>query len=202
MSDSKKENHPKDARKIMLFEGEKTTEIYEVTDVVAMMDYDLSLHCTNVANLIEKFGQDLEIKGIEMLLDAALTHDVGKIYISSDILHKPASLDVVEKEIMDTHAYISFRILSEMGFSKDVCTIVLYHHGMKKIYMGKDLPVLPDTLKRHANVLRTLDAYDALISRRSFRSGYTETEAIEILNTEGWYDAITLKLLKKMQGFF
>lgn len=73
---------------------------------------------------------------------------------------------------------------------------------MKDIYMGKNLPVLPDDLKRHANVLRTLDAYDALISRRSFRSGYTETEAIEILETEGWYDAITLNLLKKMQGFF
>lgn len=186
----------------MLFESEDTTEVYEVTDVVAMMDYELNLHCSNVANLVEKFGQDLELGDLELLFHAASTHDVGKIYISSDILHKPASLDIVEKEIMDTHAYISFRILSEMGFSKDVCTIVLYHHGMKDIYMGKNLPVLPDDLKRHANVLRTLDAYDALISRRSFRSGYTETEAIEILETEGWYDAITLNLLKKMQGFF
>ncbi|ABR30136.1 metal dependent phosphohydrolase [Thermosipho melanesiensis BI429] len=85
------------------------------------------IHSRNVANLSKKlakvFGVD-EMKTWE----AAMLHDIGKVFLSDRILKKPGRLTNAEKVQIQNHVKIGYEILNRFEFLKDISKIVLYHH--------------------------------------------------------------------------
>uniref|UniRef100_UPI0028A26757 HD-GYP domain-containing protein n=1 Tax=Candidatus Igneacidithiobacillus taiwanensis TaxID=1945924 RepID=UPI0028A26757 len=63
-------------------------------------------HCARVGDLAEALGQTIGIpdQELQLLRDAGLVHDVGKIGIPDGVLLKHAHLDAHEWEIMKTHS--------------------------------------------------------------------------------------------------
>lgn len=124
------------------------------------------------------------------LLRSATLHDIGKIGINDEILHKESSLDYHEYEYMKTHTTLGReafeRIIKETGgtrwlyLAKD---IAYCHHehwdgtGYPNGLKGEEIPV-------YARMLTVVDVYDALTSRRSYKEAYSHEKAIEIILEE------------------
>ncbi len=108
-------------------------------------------------------------KDLETLKIGGLFHDIGKIGISDSILLKNGKLTDEEYDEIKTHPIIGKNILSNAAIFEDIIPIVLYHHerydgkGYPYGLHDKDIPLL-------ARVVAVADAFDAMTSRRSYRS--------------------------------
>lgn len=120
-------------------------------------------------NLPEKQIREIKIAG--------MLHDVGKIGISDEILHKPARLSKDEFEEMKRHPSIGTWILNTLNLSENTINAINYHHerydgtGYPLGISGKDLPI-------ETQIISLSDAYDAMTSERPYRDAMSPEEAI------------------------
>ena len=120
---------------------------------------------------------DQEIVDIEY---AAMVHDIGKIGIKEEILHKAGKLDPEEEEALRHHPQIGNRILEPVAFLASVAPIVLYHHewyngeGYPDGLKGEDIPL-------GSRIVSVIDAYDAMTSDRPYRKAFSKEIAVKEL---------------------
>lgn len=133
----------------------------------------VSKYAVNIAtklNLPEKQIREIKIAG--------MLHDVGKIGISDEILHKPAKLSKAEFEEMKRHPSIGTWILNTLNLSENTINAINYHHerydgtGYPLGICGKDLPI-------ETQIISLSDAYDAMTSERPYRDAMSPEEAIK-----------------------
>jgi putative nucleotidyltransferase with HDIG domain len=111
---------------------------------------------------------------------SGMLHDIGKIGINDDVLHKPGKLGVEEFEHIKTHVEIGSRILRDMNNLKDVIPVILHHHE------SWDGGGYPDNLEAEqiplaARIVAVADSYDAMSSDRPYREGMSEEKIEQIL---------------------
>ncbi len=143
-------------------------------------------HCRRVKMYSMRMGKTLGLTKEEMetLECGTLLHDIGKIGVSEDILHKPGTLTDEEYEHVKTHSAIGGDILSEVDFLKEARKIVRHHHER---FDGKGYPdglndrQLGDLVK----IVMVADAYDAMTSERPYRKGMSREKALSILRENG-----------------
>lgn len=118
------------------------------------------------------------------LKEAALLHDLGSIYIPSEIFNKPGPLLPDEKKLVNEHVVFGAQLLERFpGYEKDLAPWVYHHHE------NWDGSGHPDGLKGEAiplpsRILRIAETWDALTSRRSYRDAYPKARAVEVLKEE------------------
>jgi putative nucleotidyltransferase with HDIG domain len=106
-----------------------------------------------------------KLEGIRM---AGMIHDIGKIYVPSEILSKPRKLTEVEFQIIKTHPQVGYDILKDIEFPYPVAEIVRQHHekmdgsGYPQGLSGKDI-------LREAKILCVADVLEAMSSHRPYR---------------------------------
>ena len=112
---------------------------------------------------------------------AGILHDVGKIGISKEILHKPSKLNPEEIQIMMAHPLMSVEVIKPFlthDFFKEVATNVESHHeridgkGYPHQLAGDRIPVL-------SRVILIVDAFDAMTQSRAYRKGLPKEVAIK-----------------------
>lgn len=145
----------------------------------------------------EKIGlNNDQLKALER---GALLHDIGKIGISDTILHKPGKLTDDEWKIMRMHPDIGARIVERIPFLQESMSVVRYHHerwdgsGYPLGVKSKDIPI-------QARIFAVVDVFDALTSKRSYRSKASPDEAIQYLREESGvlFDADIVETLSKL----
>ncbi len=102
--------------------------------------------------------------------DAAVLHDIGKLAIPDAILKKPGPLTTEEFDIMKTHPVLGGQILAgaKDPFLKMAHTVALHHHerwdgkGYPNGLAGEDCPL-------EARIVGIVDVYDALTERRVYK---------------------------------
>ena len=107
-------------------------------------------HSINVAKLCERIAKDMKFdeEKLESLHYASILHDIGKLKIPTDILHKPTKLTPDEFEIIKQHSKYTKDILTENDFPQDIITIAYHHHeklngkGYPRHIEGKDLTLI------------------------------------------------------------
>lgn len=115
---------------------------------------------------------------------AAPLHDIGKVGIPDEILHKPGRLDDQEREVMSAHPQIGYdvlvratRELGEHPLVRIAADITLYHHerwdglGYPTKKKGDEIPV-------GARLMAVADVYDALVSRRPYKEPFSHDVAV------------------------
>ena len=167
----------------------------KIAEALGMMDDDLLSHCMQTKSLASLVCKSLDLDR-NILETAAVVHDIGKIYVPASIMRKPAGLNSIEREIIDLHAYIGYRILMELEIDSMICNVVLYHHGRDKPWI-KPTPEITDDVKLYADALRTIDAYDALTSDRPFREKVTPEDAICELKKDGFGVPSVISILEQ-----
>jgi len=144
-------------------------------------------HSHRVAELCKQLAaaSKLSEREIEEIYSAGLLHDIGKIAIPETLLNKPGRLTEEEFEEVRRHPEIGYRILSSVNDMAEMAEYVLSHHerldgkGYPKGLAGEDIPL-------QARMIAIADAFDAMTSERSYRSPFTEAEAVlELMKNSG-----------------
>ena len=101
---------------------------------------------------------------------AAVLHDVGKIGVSDNILHKPTKLNSKEEKQMQLHSLVGAEIVSHIKGLRDLIGGIKYHHER---YDGKGYPegLKSDEIPFMARIISVADTFDAMISDRPYRKG-------------------------------
>jgi response regulator RpfG family c-di-GMP phosphodiesterase len=109
---------------------------------------------------------------------AGLIHDIGKIGITELVLNKPGTLTAAEYKEVKQHCQIGERILSPVMDDDELMQMVRGHHER---YDGKGYPdgKRGDEIPIGAAILSVCDAFDAMTSKRPYRSSMEIDRAFE-----------------------
>lgn len=126
---------------------------------------------------------NLPIEEIGKLELAGLLHDIGMIGVPEDILNKTSDLTPEEFENIKKHVEHGVRILEDIKQLKEVVEIIKYHHER---YDGEGYPygLKGDEIPLNARIISIADAYDSLVSKRSYRIGTSHEEAIKQIEAQ------------------
>lgn len=123
----------------------------------------------------------MSAKQQEILQQAALLHDVGKIGIRDNVLLDPGPLDEQKWQIMKSHPVIGAQIIKQTepkSVMRQIYEGVMYHHekydgtGYPCGLRGKEIPLV-------ARIIAIADAFDAMTSDRPYRKDKSPREALE-----------------------
>ena len=139
-------------------------------------------HCENVANLTCRLCEHLHCqKGFtEYCTICAYLHDLGKLFIPSEILQKPGKLTDEEYEIMKTHTTLGYNMCMKDLKLRSYAAGALYHHeslngsGYPNGLSKKDIPY-------EGQIIRVADEYDAIVSKRQYKSHIGISDTLKIL---------------------
>lgn len=161
-----------------------TEIIGALAQAIEVRDIYTSGHCHRVAYMACEVGKRLGLNSQELinLKWAGIVHDVGKIGIPEEILNKTGKLTPEEYEVMKTHPALGAKILSSMRNSHDILSGVRHHHERID---GKGYPdkISGDSISLQARIIAVCDVWDALTSKRSYRTEFPFHEAIEIMKS-------------------
>jgi diguanylate cyclase (GGDEF)-like protein len=135
-------------------------------------------HSERVAQLASRLAGRLGLprEDVELTQLAASVHDVGKLALPEDLLHKRDPLTASDWATLRQHAQIGFRMLESLG-AAPVADSVLHHHerwdgaGYPDNLAGDEIPI-------GARIIFVADAYDAMTSDRVYRPSRSEDEAL------------------------
>ncbi len=140
---------------------------------------DLQEHQRGVGALVLEVGRRLGMEGeeLDVLARAAELHDVGKIAIPDAILSKPGPLNAEEWGFMSRHTILGERILAAAAALRPVAGLVRSSHER---FDGKGYPdgLSGERIPLGARIIFVCDAFDAMISERSYSSSIPIAEAI------------------------
>jgi diguanylate cyclase (GGDEF)-like protein len=122
----------------------------------------------------------LQTDQAERIAHAALLHDVGKLAVPNEILHKPGPLTPQEWELMADHPVAGERILLRIPDLTAIAPIVRHEHE------HWDGSGYPDGLKERlipigSRIILACDAYHAMITDRPYRAAMSTAEAADEL---------------------
>jgi len=127
--------------------------------------------------LAKLYGMD-EIEA-QMLKNASSLHDIGKITIPDNILHKNGSLDKKEFTIMKSHVNEGVSMLKNSKLPLFECaSIVAGQHHEK--YDGSGYPngLKGEDIHLYGRIVAIADVFDALSFKRAYKNSWTTEEVL------------------------
>jgi diguanylate cyclase (GGDEF)-like protein/putative nucleotidyltransferase with HDIG domain len=122
----------------------------------------------------------LNMPEVARVKSAALLHDIGKVAIPDDILHKPGPLTDDEWKLMREHPVIGERILRVLPGLGNIARIVRHEHER---WDGGGYPdgLSGDQIPLGSRIILAADTYHAIVSDRPYRAARSHSEAIDEL---------------------
>ena len=154
-------------------------------NILESLDVFTRKHCENVASLVCRICQYLHCSKdfTEYCTICAYLHDIGKQFIPASILQKQSALTDEEYKVMKTHTEIGYKICMEDLKLRPYSAGSLYHHealngtGYPNGLSKKDIPY-------EGQIIRVADEYDAIVSKRQYKSHIGIIDTIKILIDE------------------
>jgi putative nucleotidyltransferase with HDIG domain len=138
-----------------------------------------------VTYLSLKMAEYLQLERVEVgkLELAGLLHDIGMIGVPDTVLLKTETLSHDDYEVIKRHVTHGVTILEDIKQLKDVVEIIKYHHER---FDGSGYPsgLIGDAIPMNSRIIAVADAYDSIISDRSYRHGASHEDAIKILKSQ------------------
>lgn len=147
----------------------------ETTDLLASAlearDAETHHHSMRVASYSVRLATLLGIEGdtLRQIEWGALLHDVGKIAVPDHVLRKEGPLTPAEREVMNQHPDVGYRMVRKVGFLNEAAELVLAHQervdgsGYPRGLTGENIPL-------SARIFAVADTADAITSDRPYRA--------------------------------
>ena len=137
-------------------------------------------HQDRTARLAVAIGLELglpehQIQGIRL---GGMIHDIGKIYVPSEILNRPGRLTEPEMALIRTHPEVGYDIVKGVEFIWPVKEVVLQHHerfdgtGYPHGLKGNDIAI-------EARIVAVADVIEAISSHRPYRPALGVEQGLE-----------------------
>jgi HD-GYP domain-containing protein (c-di-GMP phosphodiesterase class II) len=161
------------------------TAIEGLSRALDLRDKETQEHTLRVADITAKLAVRLGVEQSTLIhiRRGSILHDVGKLAIPDQILFKPGPLAKEEWEIMRRHPDLAVELLSPVSYLEQALEIPHWHHEKW------DGTGYPDGLGREdipfaARLFALADVYDALLSRRPYRSAWSKGDVVRYLESE------------------
>jgi diguanylate cyclase (GGDEF)-like protein len=159
-------------------DGERTAQA--LLAVLSVHEPALAVHLEGVVSLAVETGRILGLRRDELdeLARAAQLHDLGKLAVPDEILHRTGALDAREWAFVRQHTLVGERILRASPALRSIAGIVRSTHerwdgaGYPDRLAGEEIPLA-------ARIISACDAYDAMTSRRPYRPALSPAAALE-----------------------
>jgi putative two-component system response regulator len=161
--------------------------VYLLAKAAEWRDAETGAHLTRMSNLCGLIAAQLGENGesCELVREASMLHDVGKIAIPDAVLLKPGRLSADEQELMRRHAPIGHDLLSTATspLLQLASMIALTHHerwdgaGYPHGLAGESIPLV-------GRIAAIADTFDAITSDRPYRGARPVETALGILHEE------------------
>ncbi len=180
-----------------------TTTLSVLAGAMEMRDPYTAAHERAVGGLAIAIANELGLEPAkrQAIHYAALTHDIGKISVPSEILLKPGSLTADEWAVMRRHTIVGAEMLASIAFFADVHPLVRGHHerwdgdGYPDRLAGTAIPL-------GARILCVCDSYNAMITDRPYRAAMSPQAALaELRRCSGTqFDPAVVTALERVLG--
>ncbi len=130
----------------------------------------LAVSIANEMNLDERIIEGLRLGG--------MVHDIGKVYIPSEILNRPGKLSEIEFSLIRTHSQVGHDIMANVAFPWPVAEMIYQHHermngnGYPCALKGEDILL-------EARILAVADVLESMSSHRPYRPALGIEKGIE-----------------------
>lgn len=153
--------------------------IYALTAAIDAKDHYTFNHSINVSEFASILAKELELdeEHVEIIRQAGLLHDIGKISTPEAILTKDSKLTAEEYAIIQQHVEASISMIKYLPSLDYVIPSVLGHHerwdgrGYPRGLAGNQIPL-------GARCLCLADSFDAMMSRRSYKQPMAVEDAV------------------------
>ncbi len=184
----------KAGERLMRLESQEAL-IFTMAKLAEYRSHETGLHLERVRFYTRLLAQDLFNNHPELGLNAASAeeiarvsplHDLGKISIPDNILHKPGRLTDEEFTIMKQHTVYGGNILldlyeqTEDNYLMAAYQVAMYHHekwdgtGYPQGLAGEEIPI-------EARIVALADVYDAISSQRCYKEAISHSQARTII---------------------
>jgi len=161
--------------------------VHAISKIGELKDLYTAGHQRRVEKLACAIAKSLGFSPLDLvnLSFGALIHDIGKVYIPSDILNKPGKITDLEVQILQTHVEQSYNVAKEIDFPWQVAEMIHQHHE-RLDGTGYPLGLSGDDIILEARILAVADVVESMTSHRPYRASLgIEAAMQEIENFKG-----------------
>ena len=174
---------------------QKTKEIIETQkEIIYTMGAIGETRCKETGNHVKRVAAYSEILALgyglssdeaQMLKEISPMHDIGKVAIADNILHKPARFTPEEFEIMKQHATLGYEMLkhSTKKLLKNAA-IVAYEHHEKWDGTGYPRELKGEQIHIYGRITAVADVFDALGSHRVYKPAWDDDKIFKLFKEE------------------
>lgn len=158
-------------------------------------------HAAQVAHYATAIARELGLPEheLELVRQAGFLHDIGKIAISEQVLHKPSKLTAEEYEYIKTHATVGAELLETSKGLRHLAPFVRHHHER---WDGKGYPggLRDEEIPLPARILAVCDSVEAMASDRPYHRSLSVPEIIaEVERCAGTqFDPVVARMFVKI----
>jgi putative nucleotidyltransferase with HDIG domain len=184
---------------------EQTIDAVEaMADVVDRRDRYTYQHSQSVADHAVRTARRLGLpdREVEVIRLAARVHDLGKISIPDEILHKQGRLTPAEFELMKRHPETGVEILAKFPAYRHGRELVLAHHE-RIDGLGYPRGLAGAAIALGARIIAVADSWDAMTSDRPYRKALeAEVALAELLRGRGtqWDPSVVDAFAESLPG--
>lgn len=178
--------------------GESRDHVQRVAQLTSML-------LAGLAQKTDRYPLTREMR--RTIATAAALHDIGKMEICEDLLHKEGPLTEAERRTLQSHTLLGAQMLEEQpecrddAFARTVYNICRWHHerydggGYPDGLQGEQIPI-------EAQVVGLADVYERLVSRPVDGRARTHSEVVQMICTGvcGAFNPLLLDCLQDMEA--
>lgn len=156
--------------------------MYSLVDIKTLDPYTYQ-HSVNVAinALVLGIGLKMDKSELLELCIAALLHDIGKVFISKEIITKKGPLTYKEYKLMQDHPQKGYLYLKNNKYISCNSRIAILQHHERVDGNGYPKGLRDNQIHIMARIICIADVYDALASDRCYRQAMCSSEAMEYI---------------------
>jgi HD-GYP domain-containing protein (c-di-GMP phosphodiesterase class II) len=163
----------------------RSATVCALNQMLDLKDLNTGVHSTRLAEWAMRVAEQLGVSEHQLhdIEVAAILHDIGKVGVPDAILNKPGKLTPEERAVIEKHSEYGWAILRLIPGFERASLLVLHHHermdgkGYPAGLKGEEIPL-------GARIVSVVDAFDAMVSDRSYRQGLPSEEAIRRLRAD------------------
>jgi putative nucleotidyltransferase with HDIG domain len=178
--------------------------VHALAQLIEQRDHYTFGHSQRVADYAERLARHMRLDQvqIDLIREAALLHDIGKVATPDRVLLKPEALDADERCEMQKHPQFGYELLERLPAFWEGAELVRSHHervdgtGYPLGLRGHEVPI-------EVSIIAVADSFDAMTTDRVYRKALPlERVRAELLDGRGrqWHAAVVDAFVDLLDG--
>ncbi|MDA7818194.1 response regulator [Sulfurimonas sp.] len=175
------ENQTKQLKEIIEYDKVNYEKILiSLVDMIEKRDTYTAGHSRRVAKSSQMIAKHMGYskEDCDLIYQAGILHDIGKIGTPDAVLLNPKSLNELEYTLIQEHSQIGYDLLHSIPIFENLADIIYAHHerfdgeGYPRKLKGDEIPPM-------SRIMIVADAFDAMTTNRIYKARYNIKEALQ-----------------------